>query len=494
MADHPKAKMILDRNYRLATIDDRIFGSFVEHIGRAVYGGIYEPGHPAADEEGFRTDVTALVKELHPPIIRYPGGNFVSGYNWEDGTGPRENRKTKLDLAWRSLESNQIGLNEFVRWAKLVDSEVMMAVNLGTRGADSARELVEYCNHDSGSYWSDMRISHGYREPHRIRTWCLGNEMDGDWQIGHKKADEYGRLAHETAKVMKMVDPEIELVVCGSTNNLTDTFPDWEAAVLDHTYEQVEYVSLHSYYGNNENDTMNFLAKTLDMDSMIKTVISTCDYIKAKKRSKKTINISFDEWNVWYHSVEESAKIEPWKIGQHYFEEIYDLNDAIMVGCMLITLLKNADRVRIACLAQLVNVLAPIMTEEMGRAWKQTIFYPYQHMLRYAQGVVLQPVIYSSKYDCRDFCDVPYLEAVAVLNEKNHGDDVLVIFAVNRSTEDTLSFECDIRSFGNSSVSEHIIYESAGAPDSSGNAKIDSGILKAELGKLSWNVIRINTG
>ncbi|MDD2393597.1 MAG: alpha-N-arabinofuranosidase [Eubacteriales bacterium] len=482
--------MIIDRDYRLAEINKRIFGSFIEHIGRAVYGGIYDPDHPTADSEGFRKDVIELVKELHPPIIRYPGGNFVSGYNWEDGVGPRKNRKEKLDLAWQTLESNQIGLNEFVRWAKLVDSEVMMAVNLGTRSVDSARELVEYCNHDSGSYWSDLRISHGNRHPHNIRTWCLGNEMDGDWQIGHKTAEEYGRLAQEAAKVMKMVDPGIELVVCGSTNNLTDTFPDWEATVLTHTYDQVEYISLHSYYANSDNDTMNFYAKTLNMDSVIKSVTATCDHIKAKKRSKKTINISFDEWNVWYHSIEETSKIEPWTSRQHYFEENYDLNDAIMVGCMLITLLKNADRVRIACMAQLVNVIAPIMTEDNGRAWKQTIFYPYYHMIRYARGTVLQSVISSSKYDCREFCDVPYLEAVAVHNAGDRDDEV-VVFAVNRSTEDSLVLECDMRSFGSCDVSEHIVYEDAGIPHSNGNADTDDGMMRAILGKSSWNVIRI---
>ena len=296
--------MIIDKNYKISIIDRRIYGSFIEHIGRAVYGGIYEPDHPDADEMGFRTDVTALVKELNVPIIRYPGGNFVSGYDWEDGIGPLRERKSRLDLAWRSLESNEIGVNEFSEWIKRVDSQMMMAVNLGTRGVDAARNLVEYCNHEKGSYWSDLRISHGVAAPHKIKTWCLGNEMDGDWQIGHKTAEEYGRLACETAKAMKWVDPEIELVACGSTSNLTKTFPDWEAAVLSHTYEHVDYISLHAYYANGEDDTPNFLARSLDMSSIIDTVVSTCDYIKAKVRSKKTIHISFDEWNVWYHSIQ----------------------------------------------------------------------------------------------------------------------------------------------------------------------------------------------
>ncbi len=266
MAATKKAELIVDKAYTIGEVDKRLYGSFVEHLGRAIYGGVYEPGHPTADEHGFRQDVIDLVKGLKVPIIRYPGGNFVSGYNWEDGIGPKENRPRRLELAWRTIETNEVGVNEFVTWANKVDAEVMMAVNLGTRGIDAARNLVEYCNHPQGTYWSDLRRAHGYAEPHRIKVWCLGNEMDGPWQIGHKTAHEYGRLAAETAKVMKWVDPSIELVACGSSNRGMRTFPEWEATVLEHTYEYVDYISLHTYYGNRENDLGNFLAKSLDMD------------------------------------------------------------------------------------------------------------------------------------------------------------------------------------------------------------------------------------
>jgi len=494
------AKMVLDRNFIISKTDPRIFGSFIEHIGRAVYGGIYEPDHPEADEMGFRRDVIEMVKQLNVPIIRYPGGNFVSGYNWEDGVGPREVRNKRLDLAWRSIETNQIGLNEFNEWASRVHSQVMMAVNLGTRGVDDARNLVEYCNHAKGSYWSDLRISHGFQEPHKIKTWCLGNEMDGNWQIGHKSADEYGRLACETAKVMKLVDPDIELVACGSTNNLTKTFPDWEAVVLSHVYENADYVSLHSYYANYDGDTANFLARSLDMDSMIDSVVSTCDYVKAKMRSKKSINISFDEWNVWYHSVKESANIEPWSTGGHLFEERYNLEDALLIGCMLITLMKHADRVKIGCLAQLVNVLAPIMTEKGGSVWRQTIYYPYCHAILYGKGTVLRTVINSPAYDSKDFCDVPYLESVAV-----HDEDVgeLTIFAVNRGEQEILSLQCDARSFAGFKVIEHIILENndkyatnsaestSVMPHCRGDAQMRDGMVTTNLPPLSWNVIRL---
>ena len=303
-----KAALKIDRDYKVGEIDKRIYGSFIEHIGRAVYGGIYDPGHPLADDMGFRKDVIDLTRELQVPIVRYPGGNFVSGYRWEDGIGPKELRPKRTELAWFAIENNHMGTDEFCEWGRRADTDVMMAVNLGTRGVDAAKNLVEYCNFKEGTYWSDLRIKNGYKEPHNVKLWNLGNEMDGPWQIGHKTAEEYGRIAVEAAKVMKWVDPSIELVACGSSNSGMSTCYEWENTVLDHTYDFVEYISMHQYYGNTADDTPSFLANSLDMDRFIDNIISTCDYLKAKKRSKKTINISFDEWNVWYHAFPENAK------------------------------------------------------------------------------------------------------------------------------------------------------------------------------------------
>jgi alpha-L-arabinofuranosidase len=495
-----KASMILDQNFKISTVDDRMFGSFIEHLGRAVYGGIYEPDHPMADDKGFRTDVIELVRELNVPFIRYPGGNFVSGYNWEDGVGPVENRPRRLDLAWRTVETNEVGTNEFVHWAKQVNAEVNMAVNLGTRGVDAARNLVEYCNHKEGTYWSDLRISHGYKEPHKIKTWCLGNEMDGPWQMGHKTPEEYGRMASEAAKVMKWVDPSIELVACGSSKSAMPTFPQWEATVLDHTYDHVDYISLHTYYGNQENDIANYLAKSLDMDNFIHTVSSTCDYIQAKKRSKKKMYLSFDEWNVWYHTRESDKKMDPWQIAPPQLEDIYTFEDALLVGCMLITMLRHSDRVKIACLAQLVNVIAPIMTTKGGEAWKQTIFYPYLHASRYGRGTALKPVISSPVYDSKDFTDVPYLESISVMNEENES---LTIFAVNRNQQESLLLECNVKGFENYRLIEHLVLENNNlkatnktnqnqvVPHNRGNAELSEGMITATLPKLSWNVLRL---
>ncbi|NLG83830.1 MAG: alpha-N-arabinofuranosidase [Firmicutes bacterium] len=497
-----EAKITLDRDFVIGEIDPRLYGSFLEHLGRAIYTGIYEPDHPTADELGFRRDVLELVRELGVSIVRYPGGNFVSGYNWEDGVGPRSERPRRLDLSWRTVETNEVGLNEFAAWAKKAGAEVMMAVNLGTRGPDAARSLVEYCNHPGGSYWSDLRRAHGVTEPHRIKVWCLGNEMDGPWQIGHKTAEEYGRLACETAKVMRWVDPSIELGVCGSSGEGMPTFPSWEVTVLEHTYEHVDYLSLHTYFGNRDGDLANFLAQSVGMDRFIRTAIAACDYVQAKKRGKKRINLSFDEWNVWYHSNEADRKIEPWSIAPPLLEDIYNLVDALVVGCMLITLLKHADRIKIACLAQLVNVIAPIMTVKGGPAWRQTIFYPFLHASRYARGTALATLVRAPLYDTKQFEAVPLLEAVATVEEER-GE--LVIFAVNRSQEEALALEVELRGMRAAyRPLEHLVLANDDpqavntaaepyrvAPYLQEGAKLEDDRLKVILPRLSWNTIRL---
>lgn len=485
----------------IGTVDPRLFGSFIEHLGRAVYGGIFEPGHPAADESGFRRDVVDLISELNVSIVRYPGGNFVSGYRWEDGVGPLAQRPRRLDLAWKSVEPNLFGTDEFIRWCRMAQVEPMMAVNLGTRGIEAAQSLLEYCNHPAGTAWSDLRAANGSPQPHNVKVWCLGNEMDGPWQIGHKTADEYGRLASETAKVMKWTDPSIELVACGSSNRGMPTFPAWEATVLDHTYDYVDYISLHTYYGNRTNDTPTFLASSLDMDHFIETVAATCDHVQARKRSKKRLDLSFDEWNVWYHSNAADKAMAPWQVAPPLLEDIYNFEDALVVGCMLISLLKHADRVKMACLAQLVNVIAPIMTENNGPAWRQTIYYPFQHAACYGQGVALDVDVRSPGYDNKE-CDlVPYLESVATYDAQGES---LTVFAVNRSLTEPLQLQADARDFGGFEVVEHLTLTSpdllavntrdnprAVEPSTGGSARIDGGILTAALPAASWNVIRL---
>lgn len=497
------AKMVVDQDFQVSKVDERIYGSFIEHLGRAVYGGIYQPGHPSADEDGFRQDVIELVKELSPSVIRYPGGNFVSNFFWEDSVGPKADRKPRLDLAWRSLEPNTFGLDEFSKWTKKTGTQTMMAVNLGTRGTADACNLLEYCNFPGGTKYSDLRISHGRKDPYDIKLWCLGNEMDGEWQLGKKTMDEYGRLSEETGKAMKLIDPSIELVSCGSSYMAMPTFPEWEATTLNYNYDYVDYISLHQYYGNLNQDSADYLALSDDMEKFIHTVIATCDYVKAKKRSKKTINLSFDEWNVWFHSKQTEEDIttnHPWQTAPALLEDHYNFEDALLVGLMMITLLQHADRVKIACLAQLVNVIAPIMTDAAGGAFRQTIFYPFLHASEYGRGTVLQTVMKSPAHDTLEHEDVTDIVSVSVYNEENQE---LTIFAVNRNLTEDILLESDVRSFAGYQPVEKIellsddlkaensLLEEKVKPISSIDVQLEDGRLQTVLKKASWNVIRL---
>lgn len=497
------ARLLLHRDAIRAGVDDRLFGSFIEHLGRAIYGGIYEPGHPTADGEGFRRDVLELVQELRVPIIRYPGGNFASAYNWEDTVGPVESRPRRLDLSWRAMEPNIVGLREFFHWASKVGAQVMPALNLGTRGIDAARNLVEYCNHPGGSSWSDLRRSHGALEPYGFKVWCLGNEMDGPWEIGRRTAADYGQLAAQVGKALKQFDPSLELVACGSSSNHMPTFPEWEATTLERCYDVVDYLSLHEYMKNTDSDTTTFLAQSLEMDQFIRTVAGTADYVKAKLRSRKTIMLSFDEWNVWFHSRRTDVLTEPWTIGPRLLEDVYTLEDALVVGCCLITLLRHADRVRIACLAQLVNVIAPIMTETGGPAWRQTIFYPFMHASRFGRGCVLEGIVRSPTYLNKRHGEVPFLESVSTWNEER---DEITIFCVNRSLTDPIEITGTIAGFGRCAVIEQLVLtdEDAGAtntreqpmriaPRRIAETRMEGETLRSILPKLSWNVIRLRT-
>jgi len=491
------AALTVDPAFRVGEVDPRLYGSFVEHMGRCVYTGIYEPGHPAADEHGFRTDVADLVRELGVPIVRYPGGNFVSGYRWEDGIGPVESRPARLDLAWRSVESNHVGVGEFARWAATVGVEPMMAVNLGTRGIEAARDLVEYCNIPSGTYLSDLRGG----DPYAIKVWCLGNEMDGPWQTGHKTAYEYGRLASETARAMRQVDPSISLVACGSSARKMPTFGSWEATVLGETYDVVDYVSMHAYYQQHGDDRDSFLACATDMDEFIDAVVATADHVRAVGRHSKRLMISFDEWNVWYQSRfpgESNLQIES---QPRLIEDVYSVTDAVVVGNLLISLLRHADRVKIGCLAQLVNVIAPIMTDPAGKAWRQASFHPFALTARYGRGTVLQTAATSPLHETAEYGEVPLLDSVAVQSSPTD----VVLFAVNRHQSEALSLEVDLRSLPDLTSASHtcVADENADAintaeqpdrvtPRRLDDPKLDGGRLQAVLPPLSWNMIRIS--
>ncbi len=442
-----RAHLTIDPHFEVGPINRRLFGSFVEHLGRCVYDGIYEPAHPSADEHGFRSDVVELVRELGVSTIRYPGGNFVSGYRWEDGIGPRDQRPRRLDLAWHSTETNQVGLDEFATWLEKVDSELMYAVNLGTRGVQDALDVLEYTNLPSGTHWADQRVANGQSAPYDIRMWCLGNEMDGPWQLGHSTAEAYAQLAATTAAAMRQVDPDLELVVCGSSSAAMPTFGEWERIVLEKTYDCVDFISCHAYYEPKGEDYGSFLASAVNMDRFIDAVVATADSVKAALRSDKTINISFDEWNVWYqsryHEVDRITDVQSWPVAPRLLEDAYTVLDAVVFGNLLISLIRHADRVTAASLAQLVNVIAPIMTEPGGPAWKQTTFFPFSLTSQLARGSALELKLDAPTYSTQEYGEVSLVDAVAT-----HDEDGTTIFAVNRSLTDEVTLEIDTRALG----------------------------------------------
>jgi alpha-N-arabinofuranosidase len=421
----------LDTRRTLAPLDRNIFGSFLEHLGRAIYEGIYDPGTPLADGNGFRTDVLDEIRKMQVPMVRYPGGNFVSGYHWLDGVGPKKDRPTVLEKAWDSVETNQFGTNEFLAWCKLAGTTPLMGLNLGTGTPEMAAALVEYLNVEKGTKWSDLRRSHGIAEPYGVTNWCLGNEMDGPWQIGHMSATEYGEKAADAGRQMRYVDRNLKLIACGSSGPGTSTFLVWDREVLEQCYEYVDGISLHRYFDNTTETAGNsayFLALNLSMERQINQVAAVCDYVQGIKRSPKKLWLSFDEWNVWYRARNGVDVDGQGRQAPHLLEEVYNLEDALLVGGLINSLLRNSDRVRVGCLAQLVNVIAPIMTNATGM-YLQTIFYPYNWALQYARGAALQVLVEPGpSYEVPGYGKVPYLDVAGTLD----ADGTVTLFILNR--------------------------------------------------------------
>jgi len=434
-------RIYLDSRRTISPIDPNLFGSFLEHLGRAIYEGIYDPGSSLSDANGFRKDVADEIRQLGVPIIRYPGGNFVSGYNWLDGVGPKKDRPRTLDKAWNTIETNQFGTNEFMAWCKLVGAKPLMGLNLGTGTPEKAAALVEYCNVEKGTKWSDLRRNHGIEQPYKVEHWCLGNEMDGPWQIGHMTAAEYGMKAQDAARQMHYVDPSLKLIACGSSHPGMPTYLEWDREVLEHCYEHVDGLSLHRYFGNTQEDTggdtTKYLAMNLSMERQIAESLAVCDLVRGHKRSPKKLWLSFDEWNVWYRARTGDAVNGHEQEAPHLLEEVYNLEDALLVGGILNTLMRNADRVKIACLAQLVNVIAPISTNAKGSI-RQTIFYPYSFALQNARGNVLNMLVASPTYDVSQMGPVPYVDAAGTLNAK---DGKISLFVLNRDLNKSRSVE-----------------------------------------------------
>ena len=454
-----KTKIFADSNLVIGEISPRLYGSFIEHLGRAVYEGIYEPDHPTADENGFRRDVIGLIRDLNVPIVRYPGGNFLSGYDWRDGVGPRGSRPTRLDLAWHTTEPNEFGTDEFMKWCRVAGIEPMMGVNMGTGTIKDAAQLVEYCNHAGGTTISDWRRENGAEEPYNVRYWCIGNEMDGPWQIGHLSAEEYGKKALEAAKVMRWANGEgcdtypvkepLKLIVSGSSNHEIKTFPEWDRVVLEHTYKHVDYLSMHRYYQFNEGGLEDFLGSADDMHEYIGTLKATIEYVRAKVRAKKRVHISFDEWNIWTQT---APRHEPlWKRAPHILEDVYTFQDSIVFAGLMNTLLNNCDIVKIGCLAQLVNVIAPIMTEKGGTAFRQSTFYPFKYVAGNAHGETVRTFSDSDGFENK-YGTARYINE-AITHDKTKREVCVFVCNYDGAAREV---ELELRSFGSLKAKEYV--------------------------------------
>lgn len=493
-----KMKLTVNKRFAKNQVDERLFGSFVEHMGSTVYGGVFEEGSPYSDEKGYRLDVQELVKKLKLPVIRYPGGNFTCSYFWEDSVGPREERPTRMELAWRQVEPNTFGIDEWYEWTRRVDTETIMAVNLGTRGIQDAANVVEYCNHPGGTYYSDLRRKHGRKDPYNFKIWCVGNETDGPWQIARRTPEDYAWTCAEAAKAMKRVDDSLELVAVGSSNPNMETYPNWDRLVLETAYDYVDYIALHHYIAPHKDQSMGeYLAGAEAMDAQMKTIISACDYAKAAKRSKKTINLCFDEYNVTHPN---GMEHEDWSFGGPIDRANYDMKDTLLFGSVLLALLRNSDRVKIACQSLLVNTGPLIVCDHSHRAFVNTLYWPMLHASHYGRGKVLYQELDCPTYETEKAGTLPCVDVETVYREQ---DGEITVFAVNRMAE-PMEFSATLENFDKLAPVEHVILRSddleacnsfetpeAIKPETLQDLKTDGAEVSAVLPAYSWNVLRV---
>ena len=502
-----EARLKIDRDFAIAKVDQRIFSTFIESIRDIVYGCIYNPEHPTADEQGFRKDVLELMRELRSTAIRYPGGNLVSCYHWMDGIGPKEARPVRYDKAWKQIDNNHMGIDEYTDWVKKAGSEPILAVNLGTGTPEEASYEIEYTNMEGGTYYSDLRKQYGHEKPHNIKLWCLGNEMDGTWQMGEKTAEEYGRIAYETAKQMRQVDPNIELVACGSCANDKShpSFPEWDRIVLEHCYDKVDYLSLHRYFSYDPESIkgtvfpVQFTPEDLpciakDLISFIDTVCAAADYVKGLKYSDKTINICFDEWGV-ITSQTAHAKGLDWserkdpEPGKR--PEGANVIDACLFGSILISFLNRCDRVKIAC--QSIVIGSVIGVDPKGGAFRQTTFYPFMQAATKGKGVVLRTSLNSPLKKTDGYGEQPFIQTATVYDEENN---IVTIFAVNLDLRESVELNCALQ-FDHIELIKHIQLQDQ-QPLAMNTFENPNRVVPKEVAlsdkvillPLSWNVLR----
>ncbi len=530
-----KAHVTLSPDYRIGKVEDRLFGAFLEPIGPWISGGIYNPAHPEADELGMRKDILREVREFGMSAVRLPGGNFVSGWDWKDSIGPKDLRKTRIDLAWRQYETNQFGHDEYLEWARRAGVEPLYTLNLGTGDINDAIACVEYTNHPGGSYWSDLRKKNGHADPYGVKIWYLGNEMDGPWQIRSWEKDPhgYGVLAHETSKAVKWMDPTIETVACVSCSPYLATYPKWDVDVLEECYDSVDYVSLHHYHAAPVGDIGALMNASSEFEAYIRTELSVCDYMKSRRRSSKTMMLSFDEYAAMYKPGKPvrpaSNGIVPSDVftanGKEHEVRFFDPNarnsdtpaffkrnqmlGALAASSIIMTLLRHADRIKIGCMTGGIRNAIAFDNEHV---WRTATYYPYLLMNRYGRGISLLPSVSGPMFDvpgyavdefaqCPAYEGVQAIEAAAVMDEES-GE--LRVFLVNRDPADAVATRMDVRGFGGYRLIEHVELHSEDleasnsfeTPDSirpalNRDTRLDDGFIETNLKPLSFNMIRL---
>ena len=436
-----KAKIKIDIERKIGEIDSLLYGNFTEHLGRCIYGGIYDPKSSQANADGFRKDVLDATKNLGVSVVRWPGGNFVSGYHWMDGIGPKESRPKRKDLAWGDVETNQVGTDEFMKFIAASGVEPYVCVNMGTGSLDEARNWVEYCNAPTGFYYSDLRAKNGHTQPYHVKYWGLGNEIDGEWQMGHKNAEDYSKYALEAAKLMKWSDDKIKLIASGSSN-YNDKWVEWNRTVLTTLHDYIDYISLHHYSGNYDKDHYKFMAITTRVDNIITITEGLINEVRTKYKMQKPIYIAFDEYNVWYRAHNEQK-----------LEEHYNMQDALVVAMYLNTFIRHANSVKMANLAQLVNVIAPMMITN-DKLWMQTTYYPLSLFAKNCHGQSLETFVQSDKYDAGDYKQIPYLDVSTIYNDKTQE---IILNVVNRHQDKAI--ETSIQNQFGKLAEKGIVYE-----------------------------------
>ena len=431
---HARVKIDLDRV--TAQVDRRIFGGFLEHLGRCIYGGIYDEGSPLSDERGFRLDVLDALRPLNMPLVRWPGGNFVSGYTWTDGIGPQNERPRRLELAWHDVESNRFGTDEYIAYCRELNTEPFICVNIGSGTMEEARSWVEYCNGTEDTYWANLRRANGHEEPHNVRYWGLGNEVYGAWQIGHLSAEDYVKKATEFAKVMSWTDPTIELVSCGDTGSSA-----WDRTVLEGLAKFVRYHSIHIYTGTSDYTANVYEPHFAEWELDI--VRAEIDRVRALQGIEHEIHVAYDEWSVWYRALGAASRLE----------ERYDLSDALAVAGFLNVFVRQSDIVRIANLAQMVNVIAPIFTSPEG-LFLQTIYHPLALLAEHTQTHALATwvdgptITLPDKVKAREriltTARLGELQVLDVAATRNDDRSVLVVSLVNRDEHAALEVTIDL--------------------------------------------------